>query len=407
MSESIDLSVRLGDVVFKNPFIVGSGPTVKNIEQIRAASAAGWAGASLKLAIDPTPYLSLPPRYRWLKKEKIHIFTAEKRLNTEEALSLLEEGNRVSKDFVLIPTLTYDGEDDEGWGRLARRFVDAGARVLELNMCCPNMSFNLSNTGVATEKKTGASLGNDPECLQLAVRSVTESVGVPVIVKFSPEGNQLALVAHAALKAGAAAVGHAGNRLGIPDVDIRNPFSPVYRLQDQITLGCMSGPWLRPVALRDTYQMRHALGPDPFILGSGGVSDLESAVTQIMVGSDAVWVCTETMLRGFDWLPRVLDQLVAYMKEMGFTTIRDFRDLLHKNIVSAGELTIRKGCAEVDPEKCTSCGLCWKIGHCSAIRHDEGVTVVDPELCLACSTCVDVCPKQAIRMVEKAEGKKQ
>ncbi len=400
MSITCDLAVRLGDLELKNPFIVGSGPTVKNVDQIKAAADSGWAGASVKLAIDPAPYLSHPPRYRWLKKEKIHIFTAEKRLNTEEALAVVEEGRKIREDFLVIPTLTYDGEDYEGWGRLAKRFVDAGARALELNLCCPNMSFNLSNTGTQTKKNTGASLGNDLEGLPKAVGEVTKSVSVPIIVKLSPEGNRLPPAAHAALQAGAAAVGHSGNRLGIPDVDIRKPFAPVYRLQDQITLGCMSGPWLRPLALRDTYQMRHALGKEPFIIGSGGVSDLESAVQQILVGADAVWVCTETMLRGFDWLPKVLDRLTDYMQEMGFATIRDFRDLLHKNIAAADELRIHPGQAEVDREKCTSCGLCWKIGHCSAISHDEGTTIIDPELCLACSTCVDVCPKQAIRVKE-------
>lgn len=399
MSDTVDLSVRMGDVVFRNPFIVGSGPTVKNVDQIKMAQDNGWAGASLKLAIDPFPYLNLPPRYRWLKKEKYHIFTAEKRLTAKEALDVVEEARRVTKDFVLIPTITYDGEDYEGWGRLAKRFEDAGAHVIELNMCCPNMSFNLSNTGAATKKNTGASLGNDLENLPKAVGEVIDAVSIPVIVKFSPEGNRLAAASDVALRAGAAGVGHSGNRLGIPDIDIRRPLQSIYRLQDQITLGCMSGPWLRPLALRDTYQMRLALGGEPFIIGSGGVSNLESAVQQIMVGSDAVWICTETMIRGFDFLPKMLDGLTAYMKEMGYAKIRDFRDLLHRNIKSAQDLTIHDGRAEIDQEVCTRCGLCWKIGHCCAISHtDEGVTTIDPELCLACSTCVDICPRGAISM---------
>ena len=397
----IDLSVRLGNVVFKNPFIIGSGPTAKNVDQLKAAADNGWAGASLKLAIDPFPYLNLPPRYRWLKKEKYNIFTAEKRLTADASLRLLEEGRKAVKDFVIIPTLTYDGEDYEGWARLAQRYVDAGAEILELNMCCPNMSFNLSNTGEATVKHTGASLGNDLIELPKAVRLVTEAVSVPVIIKLSPEGNQLAPAANVSLQAGAAAVGHAGNRLGIPDIDIENPTKPFYRLQDQITLGCMSGPWLRPLALRDTYQMRHDLGPEAFIIGSGGVRDLESAVETIMVGADAVWICTETMVRGFDWLPKMLDELKDYMKRMDFSEIADFRDLLHKNIASAGELTIRDGYAAVDLDKCTSCGVCWNIGHCCAITHPDNTTTIDPEACLACSTCVDLCPTRAITMVEE------
>jgi dihydroorotate dehydrogenase len=402
MHETIDLSVRMGDVVFKNPFIVGSGPTVKNADQIRMAQDNGWAGASLKLAIDPFPYLNLPPRYRWLRKQKYHIFTAEKRLTAREALNVVEEARRFTQDFVLIPTITYDGEDYAGWGRLAKSFEDAGAHVIELNMCCPNMSFNLANTGAVTTKNTGASLGNDMENLPKAVAAVVSAVSIPVIVKFSPEGNMVAQAAHLALQAGAAGVGHAGNRLGIPEIDIRNPGVSIYRLQDEITLGCMSGPWLRPLALRDTYQMRLALGKDAFIIGSGGVADLDSAVQQIMVGSDAVWICTETMLRGFDFLPKLLDGLKTYMRDMGYTRIHDFRDILHRTVKSAADLTIRQGYAVVDHATCSHCGLCWKIGHCNAISHDaNGVTTVNPELCLACSTCIDICSVKAITMQEE------
>jgi dihydroorotate dehydrogenase/Pyruvate/2-oxoacid:ferredoxin oxidoreductase delta subunit len=402
MDSSVDLSVKLKDITFKTPFIVGSGPTVKNIDQIKAAADNGWAGASIKLAIDPFPYLDFPPRYRWLKKERMHIFTAEKRLTTAEALFVLEEGRRVRDDFVLIPTITYDGEDYEGWGKLAKRFQDAGSRIIELNMCCPNMSFNLSSTGAKTQKNTGASLGNDTENLSKVIKIITEAVSIPIIVKFCPDGNKISVSSQIALQAGASAVGHSSNRLGIPDVNIRRPFESIYRLQDQITLGCLSGPWIRPLALRDTYQMRSALGPNPFIISSGGVSDLESAVQQIMIGSDAVWICTETMIRGFDWMPKMLDALKAYMRDMGYNTIREFRDILLKNITSAQGLTIHKGFARVNQDKCTACGLCWKIGHCKAI-HGSDKTVIDQKECLACSTCVDMCPQQAISMCKENE----
>ena len=126
---------------------------------------------------------------------------------------------------------------------------------------------------------------------------------------------------------------------------------------------------------------------------------MDSAVQQIMVGSDMVWICTETMLRGFDWLPKTLEELEKYMAEMGYNSIRDFRDILLRNIASAQDLTIHPGYAEVKSEKCTACGRCLKIGHCSAIHRDGGSggkAVIDHGNCLACSTCVDICPQRAI-----------
>jgi dihydroorotate dehydrogenase/Pyruvate/2-oxoacid:ferredoxin oxidoreductase delta subunit len=401
MSEALDISVKLGDITMRNPFIVGSGPTVKTVDHIRQAEDSGWGGVSVKLAIDPVPYLSLPPRYRWLRKEKLHIFTAEERLTPGASLKVLEEARKVTKDIIIFPNITYDGEDPEGWVKLAKRFEDAGAHGIELNMCCPNMSFNLTTTGETTEKATGASLGSDLVELPKVVKKIVDGVNIPVVVKLTPEGGNIAQAAWQSLAVGAAAVGGVANRLGIPDIDIRNPMGTIYRLQDSITLGCLSGPWIRPLALRDTYEMRIFNGPEPFILGSGGVSDLSSAVQQIMTGADAVWICTETMIRGFDWMPKLIDDLKSYMKDMGYNNIRDMRDVLHKNIKDASGLKVYDGYAKVNLDKCTSCGLCWNIGHCSSITHPRGITTINEETCAACSTCVDVCAPKAIEMVQR------
>ncbi len=400
MSQPVDLSANLGGVKLRNPFIVGAGPTVKTLDQIKAAEEAGWAGASFKLAIDPFPYINLPPRYRWLKKEKIHIFTAETRLEPEKALKLLEDARRETSEIVLIPTITYDGKDREGWVRMARRFEEAGAHAIELNMCCPNMSFNVQTTGGQMEEATGASLGSDLVALPKVVKMITHGVKVPVIVKLTPEGGKIALAAKASIDAGAAAVGSTANRLGIPDIDIYEPLGTIYRLQDNITLGCISGPWLRPLGLRDTYEMRFYLGEEPFIIGAGGVSDLTSAVQQIMVGASAIWICTETMLRGFDWLPKLLDRLQEYMVQMEYRSLADFRGILLGNIKSSKDLVVQEGYAALDRDKCNDCGRCWRIGHCQAIAHPGEATTISAEACLGCSTCVDLCPRDAIHMAQ-------
>jgi dihydroorotate dehydrogenase/Pyruvate/2-oxoacid:ferredoxin oxidoreductase delta subunit len=398
MANDPDIAVQLGPLTLRNPFIVGSGPTTKTAEQIQAARDGGWAAASLKLTIDPEPYLCLPPRYRWLGKSRMHIFTAEKRLTPRDGLRLMEQAKRVAKELAVFANISYDGADAEGWTGLARRFEEAGADAIELNLCCPNMSYNVSTTGESTTKATGASLGSAVASLPAVVRAVTGSVRIPVIAKLTPEGGRIAEAALACLDAGAAAAGSTANRLGIPEIDVRDPMGSIYRLQENITLGCLSGPWIRPLGMRDTYEMRRLLGEGPFVIGSGGVSDLSSAVQQIMVGADAVWICTETLLRGFAWMAKLLEELRDYMMEMGWSRIADFRGLLLKNIKSAGELVIHDGHAVVNPALCSGCGKCWNIGHCTAITHPEGKTLVDEERCLGCSTCVDVCLREALSM---------
>ncbi len=398
--QQTDISVRLGPLLLRNPFIVGSGPTTKSVEQIRRADEAGWGGASLKLTIDPEPYLSLPPRYRWLAAQKMHVFTAEKRLRTDDGLRLMEEARRAARGIVLFANISYDGADAEGWSRLARRFAGAGAQAIELNRCCPNMSYNVSATGGSTDKATGASLGREVDSLPAVVRAVKESVGVPVIAKLTPEGGRVAEAARACIRAGADAAGSTANRLGIPEIDIRSPRKGIFRLQDDITLGCLSGPWIRPLGMRDTCEIRRLVGAEAFVIGSGGISDLQSAAQQILLGADALWICTETMLRGFAWIAKLEAELRGWMAEMGWKRIADFRGALLGSIRSASDLVVHPGHAVVDPDACTGCGKCWSIGHCCAISHPDGTTVVDAAACLGCSTCVDVCPKGALSMVQ-------
>jgi len=209
-----------------------------------------------------------------------------------------------------------------------------------------------------------------------------------------------------AIDAGADAVSGVANRLGIAPIDIWNYRKPIYNLQGQNTMGCMSGPWIRPLAMRDVFEMRKLLGPEPHINGTGGIASMPDAVQMMMCGADTIGVCTETMLRGFGFLEKWMKALKAYMQKMGFQKARDMRDLLLPELKSAAELTLWAGYAKVETAKCSGCGACVEIGHCDAIVMIDDVAYVDPALCKGCSTCIDICPTQSIAMVEGAEAQR-
>ena len=109
------LPVKIGRVELKNPFIVASGPTVKRVDQIEVAEKEGWAAVSIKQTFNPAPYIDYEPRYRWLKKEKLHTFTAEHRLDLEQGLRLVEEARKKCKDLVVMANYSYVSPDLEGW----------------------------------------------------------------------------------------------------------------------------------------------------------------------------------------------------------------------------------------------------------------------------------------------------
>jgi len=348
------IPTNVAGMEFRNPFYVSSGPTTKSIDQLQKAYYTGWGGASIKLTFDPAPYINKLPRYGWFPEMNAFGFTAEKRLKVDEALKLVEEARRKIKDFILLANITYVGEKGlDGWAEMAARFEASGAHAIELNMCCPNMSFNLQTSGQADSHgpRTGASLGQDAGAVMAVVKAVKARVNIPVFVKLTPEGGLIGEVAKAAVEAGADAVGSAANRLAMSPVDIYNPRKSVLELQEQPSIFCYTGPWIKPFGLLDVFQMRKAVGSDPVITGTGGISTFKDAVEMAMAGADLFGICTETIITGFGFIGDLIRDFKAYMEEMGYSSTRDFRDVLVSAVADASHLTLHEGHAAIKIDK--------------------------------------------------------
>jgi dihydroorotate dehydrogenase/NAD-dependent dihydropyrimidine dehydrogenase PreA subunit len=397
------MSFEVAGLKFRNPFVVASGPATKHITQLVKAEQCGWGGASLKLAFEPAPYINLNPRYRWWKKEQYLAFSAEKRLTLDEALRLTEKGRKQTRELIILANFAYTGDKGmDGWLDMARRFVEAGAHGLELNMCCPNMSFNLKVSGEREHTvQSGASLGQNAEIVGMATRIISDAVDVPVFVKLTPEGGRIAEVAQACFENGASVVGTTANRLAIPEFDIHDPRRGPFRFQVEPSVACFSGGWVKPLALRDVFEIRKKVGPVSCILGTGGVRNYVDAVQMMMCGADMIGICTEVMLHGFGFLSGLLKNINKFMDRHGYKSYRDFRDLAVEAITPADKLTLRETYAQVDPELCDGCGCCERIGHCYAIILEDQKAIVDPRQCTGCSTCQNVCRANAISFVER------
>jgi NADPH-dependent glutamate synthase beta subunit-like oxidoreductase/dihydroorotate dehydrogenase len=354
------LAVTAAGLTFKNPFFLASGPTTHSADQLERGCEEGWAGASIKLTFDPPPYINREPRYAYFDPQGLLAFTAEKRLDLDQAVKLVEESRRrVSDDFLIMANYSYSGDKGiEGWVNMARVFEQAGVHLLELNLGCPNMSFNVALTGEVHEDGpvSGASLGMDPEVVGEVVQATKEAVSVPVFVKLSPEGGRLAEVAQAAYRAGAVAVGSNANRLAFPPVDIWNPKQSVIHLQQQVSLTCMSGPWCKPLALRDIFEIRKRNGPDVRAIATGGVETWQDAVEMAFFGADLVGICTAVLAHGYGIVRGLQEGVLRYMDRMGFETWGDMRDLLVNEVTSSERLTLYPGYARIkDPQLSAPC----------------------------------------------------
>ncbi len=349
--KDIRIPVTIGGVTFKNPFYVASGPTTKNVEQLLKIEETGWAAASIKLSIDPAPYINRKPRYGIFKDRNAMAFTTEKRLTCEEGLQLIRDAKPLLHDLILMANITYAGDDGvDGWVRMAKRFEEAGADIIELNMCCPNMSFNVELTSggsQATSKQTGASMGQNADISSEIVRAVKQAISIPLFVKLTPEGGKIAQVAKALYAAGADAVGGTGNRMGIPPIDLESPEKAFYHLQDEISMSCHCGSWLKPLAQRDTYEIRKVCGKEPVIMAAGGITNWQDAVEMVMCGGNLIGICAETLISGYDIVRPMIKGMKDYMDRHGYESLDDYRSILVDEVKTANDVTLYAGYAKI------------------------------------------------------------
>ena len=358
--KDIQIPVTVGGVTFKNPFYVASGPTTKTVKQLLKIEETGWAAASIKLSIDPAPYINRKPRYGIFKDRNALAFTTEKRLTFAEGLKLIADAKPLLHDLKLMANITYAGDEGvAGWVNMAKKFEEVGADIIELNMCCPNMSYNLELTSGGTQtgaKQTGASMGQNANVAAEIVKAVKEAISIPLFVKLTPEGGKIAQIAKSLYEAGADAVGGTGNRMGIPPIDLDNPEKAFYHLQDEVSMSCYCGTWLKPLAQRDTYEMRKVCGKEPAIMAAGGVTNWKDAVEMVMCGGNLIGVCAETLISGYDICRPMINGMHEFMEKHGYKSVDDFRSILVDEVKTATDVTLYAGYAKIkDPNLSAPC----------------------------------------------------
>lgn len=351
MGKEIHIPVTIGNVTLKNPFYVASGPTTKNVRQLQRIEETGWAAASIKLSIDPAPYINRKPRYGMFEDRNALAFTTEKRLTFAEGLKLIEDAKKVLHDLKLMANVTYAGDAGvDGWVNMAKKFEEAGADIIELNMCCPNMSYNLELTSggsACTTKRTGASMGQQGDVAAEIAKAVKDNIKIPLFVKLTPEGGQIAKVAKSLYEVGVDAVGSTGNRMGIPPINLEDPASSFFHLQDEISMSCHCSSWLKPLAQRDTYEMRKVCGDDPFIMATGGITNWRDSVEMILCGANLLGICAETLINGYDIVRPMIEGLKNYMNEHEYQSLDDFRSKIVPQVKTATEVTLYGGYAKI------------------------------------------------------------
>jgi dihydroorotate dehydrogenase (NAD+) catalytic subunit len=266
----VDLSVDLCGVRLRSPVLAASGCFGFGREM------AGWldlreVGAVVTKSVSlqprrgrPTPRMAETPSGMLnaigLQNPGVEAFCAG------DLAFLAEAGATVVASIV--------GRSAEEFGALAARLAgEPAVRLLEVNLSCPNVDHR------------GELFASDPAATAAVLRAVKAAARQPVLAKLTADVSDLVAVARAAVDAGADGLTLINTLLGMA-VDVQ-----ALRPRLAAVTGGLSGPAIRPVAVRCVWQVAQALPGVP-IVGTGGILTAEDAAELLLVGATAVAVGT-------------------------------------------------------------------------------------------------------------------
>jgi dihydroorotate dehydrogenase (NAD+) catalytic subunit len=307
MNRSRDLSVQIGALRLTNPLMAASGCFGYGVEYADAVDISALGGVVSK-GLFLKPREGHPP-------ERI-VETPSGMLN---AIGLQGIGVRRYIDEKL-PELRRRGSTNivnicgstlDEYVELARILSDAeGVHALELNISCPNI------------KEGGITFGCSLHGTFDVVSAVKKVTRLPVIPKLTPNVTDVASIAKAAEDAGADAVSLVNTFLAMAiDVETRRP-----KLSNIV--GGLSGPAIRPIAVRMVYECRRAIKIP--VIGMGGIACATDVLEFLIAGAAAVQVGTANFVDPFIW-SKLLDGLTDYMTRHGIERLADLVGTLDTN----------------------------------------------------------------------------
>jgi dihydroorotate dehydrogenase (NAD+) catalytic subunit len=289
----VSLAVEVAGLRFKNPFIAASGTFGYGVEYEGLLPLSLLGGIVSKgLYLEPRDGCPVPR-------------IAETPSGLLNAIGLQGIGVRAFVSDVLPRLRGHDtvlivnvcGDTVEEYAEVARVLDGApGVHALEINISCPNV------------KKGGMAFGGDPAMTHEVVRAVRRATRLPIVPKLSPNVGDITVFARAAEEAGADALSCINTLLGLAvDVETRRP-----RLA--FGTGGLSGPAIRPVAVRMAWQAARAVKIP--VIGIGGIATAEDALEFLIAGCRAVQVGTANFVDP-GLYPRLLEDLAAYLARHG------------------------------------------------------------------------------------------
>jgi dihydroorotate dehydrogenase (NAD+) catalytic subunit len=305
--QDVDLRTRLGGLRLRNPIVTASGCFASGQELNRFYDVSRLGAVVVKsITVEPRPGLPTPRM----------VETASGMLN---AIGLQNPGidawlaNDLPwlQDHGVPVIASIAGKTISDYRTLAERLRGyEGIVAIEANISCPNVEDRNIIFACQTE------------ATREAILAVTRVATVPVFAKLTPDVTDITAIAEAAQTAGAAGVSVINTLLGMAiDVEHGRP------ILGGLT-GGLSGPAIKPVAVRAVYQIRQAL-PDLPIIGMGGIRTVADVVEFLMAGANAVAIGTANFANPLAAL-ELLEGLPRWLAERDCRRVRDIISAAHR-----------------------------------------------------------------------------
>lgn len=300
----MDQSVRLGSLTLKNPVITASGTFGYGLEFMRYGDLGSLGGICLKgISLTPRAGNAMPR----IAETPCGMLNAIGLQNVGVQAFLKDKLPYIPAGAVLIANLYAQSAED--FGELAAIFAEQDKiAALEVNISCPNV------------QEGGVQFGQDPDMAARVTEAVKRRAGnKQVMVKLSPNVTDVTVIARAVEDAGADIISLINTLSGMA-VDIRTRKS---RLANVV--GGLSGPAVKPVALRMVYQTVRAVNVP--VIGMGGIASAEDVLEFILAGAHAVQVGTYNLMRP-DNAFRLVDEVRLLTESLGISSWEEFRGSL-------------------------------------------------------------------------------
>ena len=295
---AFDTSVTIAGVTLKNPVMTASGTFGSGAEYSEFVDL-NKLGAVVTKGVANVPWLGNPtPRI------------AETHSGMLNAIGLQNPGIDLFckrdipylKQFDTKIIVNVCGRSTEDYLEVVERLGNEPVDMLEINISCPNV------------KEGGIAFGQDPKAVEAITKAVKAKAKQPVIMKLSPNVTDITVMAKAAEAGGADAISLINTLTGMK-IDINRQ---CFALANKT--GGLSGPAIKPIAVRMVYQAANAVSIP--VIGMGGIACAEDALEFILAGASAVSIGTANFFNPYA-AEETVQGIEAYMREKKVARLTD------------------------------------------------------------------------------------